>query len=48
MAMRKAFVWIGAAVLILICVKAVVDNQKSKGYLMKKALAYKEVSNAKE
>ena len=30
MIMRKSFVWIGAAVLMLLCVKAIVDNKKSK------------------
>lgn len=30
MIMRKAFVWIGTVVLILLCVKAIVDNKKRK------------------
>ena len=30
MTMRKAFVWIGTVVLILLCVKAIADNQKRK------------------
>lgn len=30
MIMRKAFVWIGATVIMLLCVKAIIDNKKSK------------------